>query len=107
MTTSRHRVFAVTLAASHAVAFLAFLAYFQSVSERDGQAMLLWGYWLIIDFPVSLLVPLGWSLIDPDSPLSRYWLYAVHGVIGTVWWYCLPLIIARVYRKFAPRPVSS
>jgi hypothetical protein len=99
---TKEKIVAISLATFHAVLFLAFLAYYQDVSHRDGQAMLLWTYWLVIDFPVSLLVPLGWSLIDPDSPLSRYWLYGVHGVIGTIWWYVLPLIVARVYRRFVP-----
>jgi hypothetical protein len=92
--------FALGLAALHVVLFLAFLAYFRDASHHDGQAMLLWTYWLVIDFPVSLLVPAGWSLIEPDSPLTRYWLHFVHGVMGTLWWYLLPLIVARVYRKF-------
>ena len=97
------RPIAVAFALLHALLFVAFATYVSEVGQRDGQAMLLWGYWLVIDFPVSLLVPLGWSVIDPDSPLSRYWLYAVHGVIGTIWWYCVPLIVAGVYRKFMPR----
>ena len=96
----RRRI-AIGLAVLHFVLFLAFVTYFRGANHHDGQAMLLWSYWLVIDFPVSLLVPAGWSLIEPDSPLTRYWLYLVHGVLGTVWWFVLPLIVARIYRKFA------
>lgn len=96
------RAFAVGCGVLHAALFLAFLAYYRDANHHDGQAMLVWSYWLVIDFPVSLLVPAGWSLIDPDSPLTRYWLYVVHGGLGTIWWYCLPLIVARIYRKFVP-----
>lgn len=96
------RTVAITLAVVHAAAFIAFVAYFLDTNQRDGQAMLLWGYWLVIDFPVSLLVPLGWTVLNPDSPTSQYWLYAVHGGAGTIWWYCLPLIAARVYRAVKP-----
>jgi len=89
----------IALAFLHAVVFAAFLAYYLDVNQRDGQAMLLWTYWLIIDFPVSLLVPLGWSFISPESDLSRYWLYFVHGVAGTLWWYLIPFAVGAIYRR--------
>lgn len=91
------RTVSIGFALFHAVAFLGFLAYFAEANQRDGQAMLLWGYWLVIDFPVSLLVPAGWWIINPDSPLAHYWLYAVHGILGTMWWCMLPVVAVRVY----------
>ena len=93
------RLASISLAAVHAAAFFLFLAYFSEANQRDGQAMLLWGYWLVIDFPVSLLVPAGWWVMDADAAVTRYWLYFVHGVLGTVWWYWIPAIAVRVFRR--------
>jgi len=58
--------------------------------------MLLWIYWLFADFPVSLLVIAGWWFMDPDSQygavLGYYLPYLVHGLLGAVWWYYIPVV---------------
>lgn len=102
MRTLSIRAISIVLVSVHAIAFLLFLLYFLGANERDGQAMLLWTYWLVIDFPVSVLVLVGWWLIDPDShrgaALSQYWLYFVHGVVGTIWWYYIPQAATFAFR---------
>jgi hypothetical protein len=47
----------------------------------EGQAPLVWVYWIVIDLP--------WSLLPFQSPLL------VHGLIGTVWWCVLIIIFSR------------
>jgi hypothetical protein len=47
----------------------------------EGQAPLVWAYWIFIDLP--------WSLLPIESPLL------VHGLIGTVWWCVLVVILSR------------
>jgi hypothetical protein len=52
----------------------------------DGQAPLVWAYWLFIDLPWSL--PL-WQLMSGSFVL-------IHGIIGTAWWYVLVLLVGRL-----------
>jgi hypothetical protein len=52
----------------------------------DGQAPLVWAYWLFIDLPWSF--PL-WQLMSGSFVL-------IHGVIGTAWWYVLVLLVGRL-----------
>jgi len=54
--------------------------------SSDGQAPLVWAYWMFIDLPWSL--PL-WQLMG-----GRFVL--IHGVICTAWWYLLVLLIGRL-----------
>ena len=88
-------------AAAHLLAFILFVLYLHLAN--DGQARLLWAFWLPLDFPVSLLVIKGFDLISPDSQLGsffRVWLpYFVHGVIGTVWWFFMPVVIGSIFNK--------
>lgn len=67
-------------------------------SSSDGQSPLLWAFFAVIDFPVSLLYPgrngvamwvEGWW---PDV----YWPYVIHGVLGTAWWFLLPFWVRPV-----------
>lgn len=85
----------VGFASAHLVAFILFTLYLHLSTE--GQARLLWTLWLPLDFPVSLFVIKGFDLISPDSQLGsfvRMWLpYFVHGVLGAIWWYFIPVLI--------------
>lgn len=91
----------VGLAAVHLVAFVLFVLYLHVSTE--GQARLLWALWLPLDFPVSLVVITGFDLISPDSQLGsfvRMWLpYFVHGILGTIWWFFIPVVIGSIVSK--------
>jgi hypothetical protein len=58
-----------------------------------------WRMFLALDFPVSLaVVPLTWiSPPSPAGPLSDFanfwWPLAVHGLLGTLWWYIVGMAI--------------
>ena len=82
------------LAIAHLILFFWFLWYLSDLSGRDGQGPLLWAYWLIIDFPVSLLVVLSFAV----DITSRYVMYFVHGILGTIWWFYLPTIVSKGFR---------
>ena len=83
------------LAASHLIVFIWFLYYLNDLSARDGQGPLLWVYWLVIDFPVSLLVILLFAV----DVTSHYVMYIVHGVLGTLWWFYLPTVLCKGFKK--------
>ena len=93
---NKARRIGLILSVSHLLGLLLFIKYMFHVSGRDGQGPLLWVYWLIIDFPVSILVVLLFAL----NVTTHYVLYFVHGVLGTVWWYYLPIYIHKMFSKF-------
>jgi hypothetical protein len=67
-----------------------------------GEGRLLWALWLPIDFPVSLLVDLGFSLI-PDGnryleTLRAWWPMVVHGVFGSLWWFVATVVVVRAIK---------
>ena len=53
-------------------------------TSSAGQAPMVWVYWAFADFPLSLL----YAFLD-DSFLI------VHGLLGTIWWYFLTVVLAR------------
>jgi len=77
------------LAAIHLIVFFWFIYYLSELSGRDGQSQLLWIYWLVIDFPVSLIVILLFAV----DVTSHYMLYFVHGILGTIWWFFVPTVL--------------
>lgn len=87
--------YGLVLAAIHLVSFIGYVFYVASVAQRDGQAQLLWILWLIIDFPVSLLIfaakGIGFTSVKV--------IYFIHGFLGTIWWYFLPSIIFKFSLK--------
>jgi len=91
----------VTFAMLHLIAFLIFVGYLNG--SNDGQAILLWTLWTPVDFPVSMTVPLGLDLLPSDdgigSTARRALPYFVHGVLGTAWWYFLPVLVYKVFQK--------
>lgn len=79
----------------HLLLFVVYVSYVSSVSERDGQAQLLWIVWLLTDFPISLLL-----FVAKELGLSSFNVfYAVHGLLGTIWWYFVPTMIFWKGRK--------
>lgn len=76
----------------HIAAVISFVYYLNYISGIDAQGNLMWSYWLIIDFPVSLFVILFFYF----DVTSRFMLYFVHGVLGTIWWFFLTALI---YKK--------
>lgn len=93
--------FGVVLAIVHLLVFIIFVTLISLSSE--GQMRLLWAIWLPIDFPVSLLVIWGFDFIPIESSVGsfiRTWLpYFVHGILGTMWWYFIPIIIGKLFSK--------
>jgi hypothetical protein len=91
----------IGFAVVHLVAFIIFALYLQLSTE--GQAWLLWTLWLPLDFPVSLIILKGFDLIPPDSlpgRAVRTWLpYLVHGVLGTIWWFFIPVVIGGIFNR--------
>ena len=61
---------------------------------------MLWTLWIPIDFPVSLLVTLGFEHIpmttDGLRTLLAWWPLIVHGIFGTVWWFVVPFTVSRL-----------
>ena len=54
-----------------------------NLNSGDGQGVFLWIVWLVIDFPVSLIVI--FSFFTDSYSLDL--MYFTHGVLGTVLWY--------------------
>src|SRR6202163_2352317 len=79
MTSKRTHMVAAAVAGVHLLGVLLTALYVSK--SPDGQAPLVWAYWLFIDLPWSL--PL-WQLMSGSFVL-------IHGVIGTAWWYVLVL----------------
>jgi hypothetical protein len=79
---------------------------FYVAQSSEGQAPLVWVYWAFIDLPWSLAYLLqgpGYgSWVEAHSgghPLIAQLLYfphLLHGIIGTVWWYFLVLLIGKL-----------
>ena len=68
-----------------------------------------WRIFLALDFPVSLaVVPVTWiSSPSPGGPLRDFanfwWPLAVHGVLGTLWWYIVGRMIGERVVKMTRR----
>ena len=71
--------------------------------SQDAMSGMLWGLWKTVDFPVSLLAyygfipaPMQWGL----STFIRFiYPYFVYGVLGTIWWFFVPIMIGSVFNK--------
>jgi hypothetical protein len=82
----------------HAALILIFLAI--EGFAFGGEARLLWILWIPIDFPISMLVGLGFDYIPESNEIFRtvrtWWPLIVHGIFGTVWWFAAPFTVVRV-----------
>jgi len=85
----------VLFAIVHLIMFFWFLSYLDELSGSDGQGPLLWVYWLVIDFPVSLLVIIMFAI----DVTSHYMLFFVHGILGTIWWFFVPTILYKGFMR--------
>jgi hypothetical protein len=104
----------VIMAAIH-IAILAYtLAQILAAGTVDWTVY--WRMFLALDFPVSLaVVPLTWIFPpSPAGPLSDFanfwWPLAVHGLLGTLWWYIVGTSIGDRLSRFrarAPKRDSS
>lgn len=97
----RRRLIPYITAGAHLAAFWVTVLYVYR--SADGEAALVWIWWSLPDFPVSLF-PSGrpysmliHSIVPDNSPLSYvvYWPHLVHGVLGTMWWFCMPRWLLR------------
>jgi hypothetical protein len=104
-----HRKFPLAVAVIHSGLFLLTFLYVEQ--STDGQAAMVWIYWVPVDFPISLVyfvLPMGaysqWlDSISEFSPfLARifYLPHFVHGILGVVWWYFLALVISRGFSRW-------
>ena len=115
MTPSTWRSWALAVAVVHLLGVVATAWYV--AQSTDGQAALVWGYWAVIDFPWSLAYVLvghgytGWaeahSVSHPLLAQLLYFPHLLHGVVGTVWWYCLVLLIGKLVSRLRGRARSG
>lgn len=98
MSISTQKKIGLLLAVIHLILFFWFVSYLTDLSARDGQSQLLWIYWLALDFPVSMLVFFLSFVLDTTS---HYVMYFVHGILGTIWWFFVPTILSKGFRKIA------
>jgi hypothetical protein len=88
-----------TAAALHFVGACLTAAYVSVASESSGQAVMVWAVWALIDFPFSLL---AYSLVDAHS-WGEHSIFLAHAVLGTVWWFFLVAVAARLFQSFRKR----
>ncbi len=88
----------------HSVFFIVFSSYLNFFAG-DGQWQLFWIVFLLIDFPVSLLLLGALGLISVDSQYGEAILsilpYVIHGILGGLWWYMLPQMLGRLFSKIS------
>jgi len=71
--------------------------------SQDAMSGMLWELWKTVDYPISLLAfygfisaPIEWDI----SILVKYiYPYFVHGVLGTIWWFFIPVVIGGIFNK--------
>lgn len=85
----------------HLVIFLVFLL--ATGFALGGESRLLWALWIPIDFPVSMLVGLGFDHIPTSNAafqvLRTWWPLLVHGFFGTAWWFIAPFLLVRLVER--------
>lgn len=95
------------LALAHFTFFVIFVR--NIIIFPDAQWELEWFTFLPIDFPISLLLfPLRAICPDitvkflsyPLSEIRDFWLESIlFGLFGTIWYFFLPILIAKIFRK--------
>src|SRR5665213_462282 len=94
----------IAFAGTHVVGVL--LTIWYVTASTDGQAPLVWATWAFVDLPWSLAYMavgqfytnwlLAYSSAHPIMAQLLYFPYILHGIVGTLWWYVLPVVIYRV-----------
>ncbi|RLA04094.1 MAG: hypothetical protein DRQ45_01575 [Gammaproteobacteria bacterium] len=96
------RFIGLFLAAIHLMLFTLF-SIKMYYGSQDAMSGMLWGLWEAVDFPVSLLahygfisVPIQWSFLTFVRFIYPYFVY---GVLGTIWWFLIPVMIGGLFNK--------
>ena len=82
MSLRRAIILGIVVALVHALGVGA-TAWYVAVST-EGQAALVWVYWMLADLPISLL----YALFDGNFLI-------VHGLLGSIWWCFLVYLLIR------------
>lgn len=91
----RMHMFATAVALLHLLGVILTASYISGSSES--QAPLVWVYWFFIDVPWSLLF---WNIASGS-------LAVFHGVVGTLWWYVLAMLVWRLIAFVRTKAVPS
>jgi len=91
--------FCIGFAIFHLLAFISFLIFLQT-QTGVAQYQFYWIFWLIADFPVSLLFFAASKL----GVVSYAFMLLLHGVLGTVWWYFLPVVLVAIDPRSRKKP---
>lgn len=93
----------ITFAAIHLLGVL-LTAWF--VAHSSSWAGVVWMVWAVIDLPLSIaylpamLGYFGWvDSLDNTHPILAQILYfphLFHGVVGTIWWYFVPVLASKI-----------
>ncbi|MGH8307177.1 MAG: hypothetical protein ACRER0_02805 [Gammaproteobacteria bacterium] len=104
MIAKKSHVIGVILASLHLVGVCLTIWYI--AVSTVGQASLVWAFWALIDFPWSLAYLLSgpayahWvealSSAHPFLAQVMYFPHILHVLIGTIWWYFLPILVAKL-----------
>lgn len=93
----------VFLALAHLIVSWSFIIYIRTRPYYDAQWVLVWYYFLPIDFPFSLLVflALNENIRVFLEPLSEFLSLPeiIHGIIGPIWYYFLPRVVWKIAVK--------
>jgi len=110
MKLSISRVIGIVLSMTHLALFIGFSIVI-NLGTQDAASGLLWGIWKTVDFPVSLLafygfvpVPLEWTV---KAVVLFVYPYVVHGVLGTFWWFLIPVAIGKGAHTLIGRELRS
>lgn len=100
MCTIKNQRIGLTFAIFHLLCFILFFIYVNILNSGKEQIQLLWIYWILLDFPASLVLILSFIL----NETSPYVIYFTHGILGTIWWYYLPTVFIVIINKFRSYP---
>jgi len=87
------------LAVIHLAAFFWFISHISLLAAMVSPATL-WRLWVVIDFPVSLVVVV-FSL--EHEGMYRLLKLFVHGILGTIWWFFWPMITYKLLYRHNSR----
>jgi len=91
----------ICFAVFHVILFVAFLVFMKAQAGK-AQHQLYWMVWLVIDFPVSVLMLISFML----RAVSYELLIFIHGVLGTIWWYFLPDVFISIDQRVKKKPTK-
>lgn len=89
-------IFGVILALFHTCLLLYTFYYVNAIEAGTAQIQLVWVFWLIIDFPISIFMILHLFL---GGYVEVFSILLIHGLIGTIWWFLLPTLVVKILRK--------